>query len=155
MTETMTLEDWIRRAPEMAKLMNRAEGVRWDRFTAWGNMIRVYGWLDRDDGRADFVLVDFYAPEEEGGDLDHSWVSSSPAFLLKAAGEEYGDHVPCRRVETSFGALIDEKVEIECKQLSPDAKGTWPRCTRPLGHSGEYIADMGSRVTRWPAEVTP
>ena len=82
--------------------------VRWDRFTVEpntevGQIINVYGWIDRDeDNYKDFVLVRFM-PETSD---NYMWyVTSSAEYTETISNILFGDdvdHVDCQRVEDSF-----------------------------------------------------
>jgi hypothetical protein len=92
MTE-MNWQKWRLHFPKLAEQLNEHPEVRWDRFVVWENVTRIYGWIDREDGHADFVLADFYAAAVD----DPSVVTSSPTFRWRDYIE--GEHVDCERIE--------------------------------------------------------
>lgn len=87
------MEEWAAHFPEITEQLNSVPQVRWDRFVVYLNIVRAYGWLDRWDGRADFVLADFYSDAP----ADPMVITSSPTFRWR----EYaaGEHIPCERIE--------------------------------------------------------
>lgn len=90
-------EPW---SPEdITAILNLHPEVRWDRWSTPHNGIEgdigVFGWVDRPDGRADFVLYKFPA----GGDA--WWSTSSPEF----GGAQHDE--PCRRVEDAFPEVVN------------------------------------------------
>lgn len=93
----------------IAEVLNRAPFVRWDRFTVSpDDEVNVYGWIDRDDGRSDFVLVEFDITEP--ADLSYGWTSSSAEFSEELGRLLYGEgfdgngyrHLACQRVESEL-----------------------------------------------------
>jgi hypothetical protein len=93
----------------IANRLLRVDFVRWDRFVVFQNMIRIYGWIDREDGRADFVLLDLFL--YPGPSVEASVMSSSAersrdlSALLRESDAE--PHIDCERVEDHFGTLAD------------------------------------------------
>lgn len=77
--------------------------VRWDRFVEWfdeGRGYTVAGWIARDDGKSDFITLDFYS----GGRIDYMTSSkqySLEIFKILNAGDGRG-HRNCKRVEEHF-----------------------------------------------------
>lgn len=76
--------------------MRALDFVRWDRFAGDATQLVVYGWIDRTDGRCDFVLLDC-VPEGVG------FVTSSSEWTAEINRRLYGDggegHNSCVRVE--------------------------------------------------------
>ena len=104
----------------LAAKMNLLPEVAWDRWGGWyeypgdqGIMVAsVFGWIARDDGRSDFmVLSGFWA---EGAGLYHLSFNTSSARYSREFSERLGmdDHRDCRRVEDDFGSLVERKVEV-------------------------------------------
>lgn len=86
--------------------LNLLPFVRWDRFVVTpvadltSEFFNVYGWIDREDGRADFVALEF-AP----GSPSPSFLTSSVARSEEIAACLYGpdsQHFDCARVEHHF-----------------------------------------------------
>lgn len=93
----------------IAEVLNRAPFVRWDRFTVSpDDEVNVYGWIDREDGRSDFVLVEFDVTEPAA--VSYGWTTSSAERSDELADLLYGEgliedgyrHLVCRRVETEL-----------------------------------------------------
>jgi hypothetical protein len=84
-----SIEETLRKLPEVA----------WDRWTGDMDATLVYGWVERADCRADFVVLRF-----ERGTLFNFVTSSaqySSAFAARL-GFDVTDHKPCKRVEGFF-----------------------------------------------------
>lgn len=105
----------------MAERMNRLDFVRWDRCVRHDNTAVAYGWISRDDGRSDFVLLDFSWGDTEGldgstltwfavGFSTSSAVYSAIISRLLHGGGEGVEHRDCERVEDVLGALVNWKV---------------------------------------------
>lgn len=60
---------------------------------------RVYGWIDRDDGRSDFLVVDLDAA---GGATD--FTTSSTAWSAKLCAHWGWDHAACISAADVFAA---------------------------------------------------
>lgn len=97
---------------ELAAIMNRLPFVRWDRFveerTGVDGVGEAYGWIDRADRRADFVLIRW---EYDLGGLGVGFTTSSAARTaeireLLYAGEGALSHNECQRVDEHFGDLV-------------------------------------------------
>lgn len=89
--------------------LNGLPEVEWDRCTRGGGELTVFGWIGRDDGRSDFVVMVF---DEDG----LSWFTTSSALLSsefsrRLLGED-APHMPCERVEDVFGDLVRRKVVL-------------------------------------------
>lgn len=101
----------------MAERMNRLPFVIWDRCVLLQDYGRgaAYGWIARDDGRSDFVLLDFAWGETRDLTGEPStWFSvgtttSSAAFSEEITARILGPDAPhnaCQRVDAVFGALV-------------------------------------------------
>lgn len=95
-----------------AEILNRLPMVRWDRCVRLPDgAVTVYGWIARDDGRSDFVLVAFLWPDDP---LNYyAWTSSvehDDAISAALFGDEDCVHTPCERVGDVFGGLIPNRV---------------------------------------------
>jgi hypothetical protein len=103
----------------VSEACNRLDFVRWDRFITWDEngqvySVHIYGWIDRDDGRADFVLLWFHdswgwRPEDCSATTSSSAYSERIQELLRGTAE---GHIDCQRVDEHFGDLIANKVEL-------------------------------------------
>lgn len=83
--------------------------VRWDRYTVGRNGVScVFGWIDRADGRFDFVVLE---PDPDGlGFTTSSAERSEEISTLLNGGEPTGTHNPCRRVEDAEESALLENV---------------------------------------------
>lgn len=94
-----------------AETMNSLPFVKWDRFVEIPDGdVDVYGWIPRDDGRADFVHLTFPTPIEPGY---VGYTTSSAKFSAEIARILFGSdegHVDCERVDGYFGDLVINKV---------------------------------------------
>lgn len=77
-------------------ILNRFPEVKWDRFGGDLHKLAVFGWINRDDGRSDFLVL-FIT-----GGVVVSSITSSARY-----GDEFADrlgfiHHPCQRVEDHF-----------------------------------------------------
>lgn len=89
--------------------------VRWDRFIWDGrNVFSVYGWIDREDDHADFVLVDIYLlPGKTSANVTTSSAEHSRDLVRRISKIESEEHYDCQRVEDHFGTLAD----LNCVRL--------------------------------------
>lgn len=81
------------------RVLNLFPEVKWDRWTGdihWNQEVGVYGWIDKGDGRSDFVLVR----------IDHlrAWmlVTSSAKYSADFAKRLGFAHSECKKVKGSF-----------------------------------------------------
>lgn len=106
---------------KIAETMNEVKRVRWDRCIDGGELLRLYGWFDRPDDHADFVILDVEwrhraDPTTEPLAFFFSTSSADPelsAELAKAIGIEVDDHAPCQRIEEVFGGLVTNAVKLD------------------------------------------
>lgn len=89
--------------------------VDWDRFTLsnWANHqgVTAYGWIDRDDGYKDFVVVIFWPANR-----DLYYVTSSDTYSEEIYRRLHDDdpedgHGGCRRIEDWFD--VENAIELE------------------------------------------
>lgn len=86
------------------EMLNRFPEVRWDRYTEAGKERCFYGWIERADGRFDFLEILFM-----GAKVD-SYMTSSRQYSLDFYKRIYGDeegHIDCKRVENLFGDEVN------------------------------------------------
>lgn len=72
--------------------------VKWDRMAGEYDKFAIYGWIDRPDGKKDFVILIF-------DDLRVSCYLTSSSKLSPEIGRRLGfdsNHKPCVRVEHLF-----------------------------------------------------
>lgn len=105
----------------MADFMNRLSFVQWDRMSegAAGRQMQseVFGWIDRDDGRSDFVALRFSgsARDEVPGWVNLGVFTSSALYSEEITRIVLGEDVPhysCLRVEDEFGGLVEKCGEV-------------------------------------------
>lgn len=118
----------------VAHFLNRLPMVRWDRLMEVSDgddieyTMKVYGWIDRDDGRSDFVILDF-------GNLDERVMvgispegQPPPGFSTSSAMWDPVVHAmlyegtnwkvapvgeyPCERVEAVLGDLVENAIRL-------------------------------------------
>lgn len=101
---------------QFAQTLNALPFVRWDRCVeapmAGANYyLVVYGWIDRVDGRSDFVTVEFASWEP----LPIPTTSSAKYSKTIAAlcGHDVRTHLDCERVEDVFGDLVTHAIALE------------------------------------------
>jgi hypothetical protein len=92
---------------EIADKLNLFPEVEWDRMAGaedwrWGG---AFGWIARDDGRSDFLVVQWQTLDD--GEV-YWWNTTSSAryshdFAERLRGEDHG-HQDCQRVEDVLGA---------------------------------------------------
>lgn len=104
--------DWT---PELiAEWLNKLPFVRWDRFaeTPIGEhfFTVVYGWIDRDDGHADYVQLEFVSWHDKPGSCTSS-AKYSPEITRIFLGED-AEHIECQRVEDRFGDLVPSAIHL-------------------------------------------
>jgi len=99
-----------------AEVLNLLPEVRWDRCVRRMEWLAAYGWIDREDGRSDFVVV--Y--------VDHNgpvgYATSSAALSKTFSDRLFGsrvDHRDCERIEDVFGDLVKCKVTLNSEQPKP------------------------------------
>lgn len=105
----------------MAERMNRLGFVRWDRCVVHDGAAASYGWIDRDDGRADFVVLSFQWGTTTGLDgkaveyFGVGYTTSSAKHSPEIPGLLYGDdaeHNECQRVQNVFGDLVRQVIDV-------------------------------------------
>lgn len=92
----------------MALALNSLPYVRWDRCIRHDDGTVAYGWISRDDGRDDFVVLKFDA----SGELEE-FTSSSARYSRQLYATLIGDdegHTECERITEVFGDAIANTV---------------------------------------------
>ena len=91
----------------VADALETLSWVKWDRYVEFYDdsgqqAVDVYGWIEREDGRADFVVLTVFGD----GEIGH--VTSSPMADKRINKELYGAPADagneCQRVEDEFDA---------------------------------------------------
>jgi hypothetical protein len=92
---------------QIAAKMDEFPEVMWDRAAGGGEYGVAYGWIDRDDGRNDFLVLQWWQPQHADARLDFGMTTSSARL-----SEEFTrridpglEHVPCERVEDELPAV--------------------------------------------------
>ncbi|MEY2512703.1 MAG: hypothetical protein QOJ89_61 [bacterium] len=102
------------RLDRRAAVMNYLWFVRWDRAVPGDGFVDVYGWIARDDGRSDFVLLTFWDAHPPG--TPPSWTTSSARYSAEIAEIINGStdtHNACRRVGDVFGDRVRNQVSSQ------------------------------------------
>lgn len=94
-----------------AEILNRFPEIRWDRLVedTTEQLVEVYGWIDRDDGRSDFVVFRITH------DLCVGFTTSSAHHSSSIADRLYGHHdthEDCQRVEEYFDGQVTNAVHL-------------------------------------------
>jgi hypothetical protein len=91
----------------IAVVLNSLPFVRWDRCVMHPESIIAYGWIERDDGRADFVMLEF-----DGAGEFASWTTSSATYSQRIYDILIGgeSHTECQRVSDVFGDAVERTV---------------------------------------------
>lgn len=136
----------------VAERLIAVDYVRWDRLVYYEGMLRVYGWIDREDGRSDFVLADFWlypGPRIDVGAMTSS-AEKSKEITAALRQKDPGDaHSTCQRVEDFFGTLAG----VNCVRLDderpkePPTPKFRPR-ERVLLDGREFVVMHSSRLDR-------
>lgn len=118
-----------RRRAYVGDICNRLPLVRWDRTAGDDGSRVVYGWVDRDDGRSDFVVLTFDLVDPvDGFDYFVGFTTSSAEhsaeFHRAIYGHQYADdHHPCERVEDVFGPLVHHRIKLGKPEAIEDEAG--------------------------------
>ena len=126
----------------IAGAMNALGMVKWDRCIVSAPRGAVYGWIAREDGRSDFVLL-HWNPVGLG-------YTTSSARHSKEIGERLGfsgeGHRDCQRVEDVFGGLVERHCRAsagpEADQGEPIEWRQWP----PVSTIWEADVTIGDKV---------
>lgn len=97
--------EWI------VETLNTLPFVRWDRLAgldegAWLSLC-VYGWIDREDGRSDFVVLTF---DDRGLSFVTSSAERHDEINTRLGFGAGGDQ--CRRVEDVLGSDVTNHIEL-------------------------------------------
>lgn len=84
----------------VAEVLNLFPEVAWDRTAASGRDRVAFGWIEREDGRADFLLLTFTRDGRVG--MTTSSAEHSLEFHRRLYSTDKG-HGACQRVEHVFG----------------------------------------------------
>lgn len=113
------LPKWMQAA--VAEPMNALPEVRWDRLSGeYPGDFTVYGWVDREDGRADFAVLLFHV-EPDGARYSWRFNTSSAKWseefirrlqILNEEEPSEDGHHPCQRVEDVFGDLVPGAIAL-------------------------------------------
>lgn len=99
---------------EIKKILNQFPEVRWDRYTEQkypdGTGLEFYGWIERDDGKFDFLEIYFFNNKPE-------WIATSSkkyslGFHLRLGFPE-NEHLGCKRVEWIFPDINCIKLNLK------------------------------------------
>lgn len=105
----------------LAERMNRFPEVAWDRWGGWYeypgdadgiHSAGVFGWIDREDGRFDFMSLHVFWTDADGVYAE-SYTTSSAALSAEFAERLGVDHVECRRIEDDLGSLVENVIRLK------------------------------------------
>jgi hypothetical protein len=99
----------------IGNMLEAVEFVEWDRFThsAEKDLMTVYGWIDRDDGRADFVTVNLSPESKEIHGYTTSSAEHSERLFEILFKEKADEHAECQRVENHMDVANAVRLEGE------------------------------------------
>jgi hypothetical protein len=92
----------------MAALMNQLPEVTWDRCVVRDFAVSAFGWIGREDGRSDYFLLIYFAPD--------NWVTSTSSarysreFNERLHGATDTNHQDCSPVREAFGVLVERSL---------------------------------------------
>jgi hypothetical protein len=109
--------------------------VWWDRYAGMPDDFKLFGWIDRPDGRSDFILLTV-VPEGIGYTTSSAERAEEVSRRLND-GEKSETHNPCRRVEDHPAATSLPNVAVAVKRSRVDLRAA---LVEALG--------MGDGVTR-------
>lgn len=95
---------------EQAEILNRFPEVVWDRTAGTDEYRATYGWINRADGRADFLAV-FFWDYDDGNPPGVSHLTSSAELSAEISlrlGED--EHFDCVKVADHYGDLVPRKI---------------------------------------------
>ena len=100
---------------QIAEVLNRLDEVRWDRYVVDDRELTAFGWIDREDGRSDFVVIELWS--QANATLGARLVATSSAARSESidrrlSGDADG-HIPCQRVEHLVGDLVPNVIRQE------------------------------------------
>ncbi|MDE2020477.1 MAG: hypothetical protein KGJ13_09100 [Patescibacteria group bacterium] len=82
---------------EIQNVLNKFPEVSWDRWAGEFDLCIIFGWIKRDDGRNDFILLKF-----TDGSPDMIATSSSKYSKEFSARLNFEGHENCKRVERTW-----------------------------------------------------
>lgn len=107
----------------IANWMNMLPIVKWDRMLETKRAITVYGWIDRPDGRSDFVSLRFAQPVVMT--VQPELVTSSAYHSMRLHKCLRMEPHDCKRISDEFGDSVHHKVPtgygIPPSMPNPDA----------------------------------
>lgn len=96
---------------DVAGVMNSLPEVTWDRCVPRMSGGSAFGWIAREDGRSDFLVL--YWDERGPCGYVTSSAKHSADFSRRLFGEEAaGNHKDCERVEKVFAGMVTNKVVL-------------------------------------------
>ncbi len=86
---------------KIKKTLNVFPEVKWDRYTEIEGESNFFGWIEREDGKSDFLVLSFI-------DSRLWWYMTSSAKFSKEISKRLKlGHSECKRVEQLFGKQIN------------------------------------------------
>lgn len=90
---------------QVESILNLLPEVTWDRYSGEEDSIDVFGWIKRDDGRSDFVVLGIKHGEAE------YFETSSAKYSKEFATRLEFTHSDCKRVEDNFPNVKSVKLQ--------------------------------------------
>lgn len=95
-------------------MLNNLSFVKWDRFVnnlVTDQSLSIYGWIDREDSKKDFVHLTYYTSKHPLY-IGFGFTTSSSKYSKEISkiinhGLDLGKHTKCQRVETYFPKVIN------------------------------------------------
>lgn len=137
----------------LAELLNRFPEVRWDRM-AFGEWPLddvgladgcVFGWIDREDGRSDFMLVEWKG-DAAGFTTSSGWYSAEFSIRMHGADAAHSD---CERVEHVLGELVPGAIRLASDFTIKQSFGEPQPPRDPRKRSGEVRLPGGLLTRVW------
>ena len=100
-------------------VLSRAVGVEWDRTSGPASAFNVFGWIRREDGGRDFVVVGFEYSEVSGYATSSARHSLLIGRLLYGSAD-YWNHYPCVPVSGEY-----PEVESLVSWEDPPSRRRW------------------------------
>lgn len=111
-----TPDNLLRHREHIAHWLNKFPEVRWDRVAGNEDLVIVFGWVDRPDGKADVLVLEFTFTGDSFTGIRMVATSSaehSRDFNTRIVGiPNAGDHNDCIRAELVFGDLLANAIRL-------------------------------------------
>lgn len=119
-------------AQMVQRTLDQFPEVRWDRWVPWHSGASVYGWISREDGRSDFLAIEFsmHTPTNflTSSVLHHETFASRLGVALD-------ERSVCRRV-TELAAFALGEVPAAVRKLKAEEVEVCAACAHPEDEHG-------------------